>query len=249
MLAKRAAAICCQWRESIRRFPCRAPAVVTGNPIRQEVLEERPAKVSSFAGLADGQPTVLVMGGSQGAHQINEAVPAALPRLRRTVKGLQFIHLTGSADRAEVEAAYRRAETRACVIDHLDDMAAAYGCADVVVSRAGGTSLAEITALGKPAILIPYPYAADDHQRYNARALADCGAAETIDPNQLTPDILAARLEALLLDETLRRGTAVRAREQGRPEAAEAVLATIDSVLGLEPTQEQAATPPLQTAT
>ena len=236
MLARRASLICCQWQESVRSFPITAPVVVTGSPVRRELLEGDPAQggpggqASQFAGLADGPPTVLVMGGSQGAHSVNEAMTASLPRLLSSTPHVQFIHLTGRADRAEVVAAYQRANVRACVLDYLEDISPAYRCADVVVSRAGGTSLAEITALGKAAVLIPYPYAADDHQRANARALAHCGAAEMIDPNQLTPDILAAKLETLLRDQSLRRGMSLRAREKSRLRAAADILTHIDNL-------------------
>jgi UDP-N-acetylglucosamine--N-acetylmuramyl-(pentapeptide) pyrophosphoryl-undecaprenol N-acetylglucosamine transferase len=248
MLARQASLIGCQWPETVRRVPIQAPVVITGNPVRREILEDRAAKPSDFPGLVDGAPTVLVMGGSQGAHAINEAVPAAVPRLLRKLPQVQFLHLTGSADKLAVEGAYRRFGARACVLDYLDDMGAAYRCSDVVVSRAGGTSLAEITALGKPAILVPYPHAADDHQRHNARVLGERGAAEVIDPNQLTPDIMAARLESLLLDESARRGMSVRAKEHGRPNAASEILAHIDKLLGEQTATQKADDSRLQTA-
>jgi len=236
MLARRASLICCQWQESVRSFPITVPVVVTGNPVRRELLEGGPEQAqpgghaSQFAGLTDGPPTVLVMGGSQGAHSVNEAMTASLPRLLHNAPDVQFIHLTGQADREQVAAAYQRANVRACVLDYLEDIGPAYRCADVVVSRAGGTSLAEITALGKAAVLIPYPHAADDHQRANARALAHCGAAEMIDPDQLTPDILAAKVETLLRDESLRRGMSLRAREKSRLRAAADILTHIDNL-------------------
>ncbi len=238
MLARRASLICCQWQESVRSFPITAPVVVTGNPVRRELLEQvAPAgedgpggQASQFDGLTDGPPTVLVMGGSQGAHSVNDAMTASLPRLLRSAPDVQFIHLAGRADREQVAAAYQRANVRACVLDYLEDIGPAYRCADVVVSRAGGTSLAEITALGKAAVLIPYPHAADDHQRANARALAHCGAAEMIAPDQLTPDILAAKVETLLRNESLRRGMSLRAREKSRLMAATDILTHIDNL-------------------
>lgn len=231
-LSRYASLICCQWEQSARWFSNRPALAVTGNPVRPEILQNGPANASQFNGLANAAPTVLVMGGSQGAHAINQVIIEALPRLGASVPNAQFIHLAGAADRDEVEAAYRQAGARAFVADYLDDMACAYRCADLVVSRAGGTSLAEITALGLASILIPYPYAADDHQRHNARVLGECGAAEVVDPNQLTPDIIAAKIETLLRDDTIRRGMSMRAREKGRPDAADRIVESIEQLLG-----------------
>jgi len=186
------------------QFPTAMPRVLstdiyaTGLPVRSamEPLAKADARVA--LGLADDQPVLLVMGGSQGAESINQTVIAALPRLAKAVPGLQFIHLTGSGGGIDpVRRAYEALGLRAVVRPFLTEMEYALGAADLAVSRSGASSLAEFSAMELPAILIPYPTAVDDHQRLNAQSFVDIGAARCFHQKQLTPNLLISQLSEL----------------------------------------------------
>src|ERR1700730_18358569 len=182
--------------ESTRRF-FGSKAFVSGNPVRPEFKDAAGSKESS----EDAAITrVLVFGGSQGAHAINVAMVAAAAELAARGPHLRITHQTGARDVAMVRAAYTQARLEADVQPFLDDMGRQLGQADVVVCRAGATTLAEITAAGKAAILIPLPTATDDHQRKNAEALAGVGAAEVLLQSDMTGDALAQRILALVSD-------------------------------------------------
>jgi UDP-N-acetylglucosamine--N-acetylmuramyl-(pentapeptide) pyrophosphoryl-undecaprenol N-acetylglucosamine transferase len=165
----------------------------------------------------------LILGGSQGARAINRLMVEAVGQLAEKNR-IQIIHQTGIHDAEWVQAGYNAAAVAARVEPFISDMAAVYGAADLIVSRAGATTLAEITVFGRPAILIPYPYAADDHQRYNARYLVEQGAALMADEAELDGTKLAAMLAELLADAAKRRQMAERAKALGRPEATETIL-------------------------
>ena len=169
---------------------------LTGNPVRREILtcsnaEDRTGPKAPRAGQAF---TILVIGGSQGAHSINMAVIDALSRLREKQR-FHVIHQTGSQDEILVQQAYASQGVAARVQAFFDDIARQYQNADLIICRAGATTVAEITSIGKGIIFIPYPFAADDHQVLNARTLADAGAAEMILERDLDAEILAARIE------------------------------------------------------
>ena len=213
MLVRLARRVCVGFAESIRFFPP-GRAVHTGNPVRADLLRPRPART---------RPGLLVFGGSAGAHKLNEATVGALAVLGPTARGLDVTHQTGTADVDAVRARYADLGLTVRVEPFITDMGAAYAAADVVVGRAGAMTCAEVTAVGLPTILVPYPYAADDHQRRNAEVLAAAGAAETILDADLTPDRLADRLRALLDDPARRATRAARARDLGRAAAARRV--------------------------
>jgi len=143
--------------------------------------------------LDNGRFTVFVMGGSGGAHALNMAMKEAAPELGG-IPNLQVLHQTGEKDSEEVKAAYDRAGVKAKVMPYIHDMAGAYAAADLVVSRSGATTVAELAVCGKRALLVPFPYAADNHQEYNARTLARRGVAEVMLQKELTPGTLAARI-------------------------------------------------------
>src|ERR1700682_1001476 len=148
-------------------------ARVAGVPVRPEFISIAPRPTNA-------RPTLLVFGGSQGAHAINQAVTAAIAEVQRRVPDLHVIHQTGERDYNDVQAAYTRAGTSAEVSAFIDNMPQAFAQADLLVCRAGASTVAEITAAGKPATFIPFPRAADDHQRRNAEAVAASGAAIVI---------------------------------------------------------------------
>ncbi len=144
---------------------------------------------------------LLVFGGSQGAVTINKAMIDMLPQLQKMKNKIRVMHQTGIKQVDKVRKAYEKFGIKAKVIPFIVDMAGAYAAADLIVCRAGATSLAEITASGKAAILIPYPWAANDHQTKNAQAMADAGAAVVINESELTSDKLFGVFENLLSDE------------------------------------------------
>ncbi len=194
--------------------------VVTGNPVRREILEADRRKALEAFHLDPGKATVLVFGGSQGARRINRAVAEALPHLGGWQDRLQIVHATGERDREEMEEAYRIWKGEARVLPFIQDMASAYASADLVVSRAGATTIAELTALGKPALLVPYPFATNDHQRVNAEEVVRVSGARLILDRDLTGHRLALELQALLDDPSALAEMGRAAQGLGRPHAA-----------------------------
>lgn len=177
-----------------------APKVETvGMPVRPQFLEPlTPAAARRAMGLDPEAPVLLVMGGSQGATKVNELAMGAAPQLRQAVPHLQFVHLTGSRDVQSVQARYQQLKIPAVVHPFWNEMGTALAAADAAVSRAGASSLAELAARQLPAVLIPYPAAADDHQFYNARAFVQVGAARMMSQSAATSALLAAEILELI---------------------------------------------------
>lgn len=196
-------------------------AFVSGNPVRPEFLQTDESPVSQDAAAA---MNVLVFGGSQGAHAINVAMSDAAPALAATAPPPRVVHQTGERDVESVRAAYRSAGLQAEVEPFLYDMGRRLRVADVVVCRAGATTLAELTAAGKPSILIPLPTATDDHQRKNAEALANGGAAEVLLQSETTGERLASRILSLAGDPGRRHAMARAAKALARPDAARVIV-------------------------
>ena len=210
--------ICLSIPQSARFFPV-ANAVLTGNPVRRDILDlacenqtESPTTI----------PTVVVLGGSQGAHRINELASEAFVRYRKS-NGIEVrvIHQTGSADEQMIQARYRDAGVDAVVAAFFGDMAAVYRQADLLVSRAGATTLAEIATLGKPAILIPYPYAADNHQEMNAQHYVLGGGALMFVERDLTSELLADTVMKVLMNSKRKQAMAAAMRRLAYLRAAE----------------------------
>lgn len=184
--------------------------MLTGNPVRQNILELAKTRQKS-----DGQFTLLVLGGSQGAHALNTLVTEALCEHGPESPGrIAVIHQTGQKDANWVEERYRTAGITATVAPFFTDMAMVYGAADLLVSRAGATTLTELAVLGKPAILVPYPYAADDHQQKNGMYYVAGGGALQYAEKDLTGKALAEVLGQLVGDpqRLAAMGTAMRER-------------------------------------
>jgi UDP-N-acetylglucosamine--N-acetylmuramyl-(pentapeptide) pyrophosphoryl-undecaprenol N-acetylglucosamine transferase len=167
---------------------------------------------------------LLIFGGSAGARRINFAVVDALKQLTDLAAELRLIHQTGSADFAAIKQGYGDLPFEAEVLPFIENMDQAYARADLVVCRAGATTVAELTAFGKAAILVPYPYAIYDHQRWNAEALRDRQAAEMILDRDLSGEVLAQRIRTYVSDRTQVERMAIAARAMGRPEAAARVV-------------------------
>jgi UDP-N-acetylglucosamine--N-acetylmuramyl-(pentapeptide) pyrophosphoryl-undecaprenol N-acetylglucosamine transferase len=213
-------------------------AEVTGVPVRQAFFEI-PVLSNKKRG---GTPTVLVFGGSQGAHAINEAMIRCLPELQRQAPGIQIIHQTGERDYNDALAAYRRSDASgfgepAEVSKFIEDMPAAFARADLLVCRSGASTVAEITAAGKPAIFVPFPRAADDHQRVNAEVLARSGAAVVVEESKLEGVWLAETIAALLGDARRLRIMSEAARSLSHPNAARDIAAMAARVAGIEVTE------------
>jgi len=196
--------------ETARRLKGRCR--VTGNPVR-----------AGFASLPDrrvpGRPCLLIFGGSRGARGINRAVMAALPALA-AAENLHIRHQTGSADLETVRAAYSHSDLDAEVIPYIDDMAGAYAAADLVICRAGATTIAELSATGRAAILVPFPGATGGHQEENGRALATAGAAVLLREAETGEGHLARLVLSLLADAPRRRRMEAAAASLNAPGAA-----------------------------
>ncbi len=203
-----------------------AKAFVSGNPVRRGFFAARDAALRH-----PGRPRVLVVGGSQGAHSINEAMAAAAPTLAAVPGGVAVTHQTGESDLDAVREAYRRAGLDARVERFFDAMEEEMQAADVVVCRAGATTLAEVAATGRPALIVPFPYATHDHQRRNAAAVRDAGAGEVVEQADLDAR-LAERLVALVSDGERRRVMSEAARQLAKPDAADAVVTRAEQLMG-----------------
>ncbi|HZC68228.1 MAG TPA: undecaprenyldiphospho-muramoylpentapeptide beta-N-acetylglucosaminyltransferase [Nitrospirales bacterium] len=199
---------------------------IVGTPIRQEFLE---ASILSGEGGETRGFTLLVLGGSQGARSINRAIVASLPRVLAAHPTLRVIHQTGERDYEEVVAAYREylsapPPDQIEVVPFIFNVPLAFRQADLIVSRSGATTVAEITACGKPAILIPFPHAIHGHQERNARVLEQAGAATVILDAGLTGEALAAAITALLADPGRLGEMARRSKGLGRADSAARVV-------------------------
>ncbi len=214
--------ICISFPRSAKSFPA-GRTVFTGNPVRQSISECRPLPL--------GPPHLLVFGGSRGARAINDAMVAALAHLEGLRERLTGEHQAGEEDLERVREGYRRAGwDPEFVVPFIDDMAAAYDRAHLVLCRAGATTIAELAACGRPALMIPYPYAAADHQSTNAAALARRGAAMQLPQQELTPEKLGHLLKEVLADRDLLVSMAGAAHALGRRDAAAAILKECRSI-------------------
>jgi len=197
----------------------------TGNPLRKEFMRKaKENKDNSAATPAkDYTFTVLILGGSQGAHSINEAVINALEHFRGK-HNYYFIHQTGKQDEAAVKKAYKDQGISCMVKSFFDDMAEQYQRANLIICRAGATTVAELAAVGKGVIFIPFPFAADNHQVLNARTFTKIGAAEMILQKDLTGRVLAQRIEYYASNKKALEVMAARAKKLSKPDAAKVIV-------------------------
>ncbi len=198
-----------------------------GNPITPPKPAERTAALRAF-GLDAARPTVLFFGGSQGARALNDAVAGALAQGQ--LVSANVLWGTGTVQYERYAALARPGSV--CVHGFFDPIAPAYAAADLVVCRAGAMTVAELCAWGKPSVLIPLPSAAADHQTFNARALADAGAAVLLPESELSPQSLAAVVTSLVADPRRLASLAVAARGRGHPDAARAIMSRILTLVG-----------------
>lgn len=232
LVAKFVSAAAVHFEETAKYF---RHAEVTGVPVRHAFFEIPPKR--------GGTPTALIFGGSQGAHAINEAMIRCLPVLQREAPGIHIIHQTGERDYNGALAAYENLAAAAPsaspaftfeVFKFIDDMPSAFARADLVVCRSGASTVAEIAAAGKPAVFVPFPRAADDHQRVNAEALAKHGAAVAVEESKLEGVWLAETIAVLLQDSRRLQQMSAAARALSHPNAARDIAAMAARVAGIE---------------
>jgi UDP-N-acetylglucosamine--N-acetylmuramyl-(pentapeptide) pyrophosphoryl-undecaprenol N-acetylglucosamine transferase len=230
VLARYAAAVCVTYDESVRHLHRGDRAVVTGNPVRASVLTANRARGREAFGIGADEVLLLVFGGSRGARHLNSAVVDLYERLS-DVKGLRVVQIAGPTEVETVRA--RLAEVAGgdvpwwSVLDYVDGMGDLLAASDLAVCRAGATTLAEVSALGRPSLLVPYPYATDDHQTHNAEPFTRAGAAEAMADCDLDSPRFSEVLLGLLADPAKREAMSRAAIGLGRPHAAEAVMSAV----------------------
>ncbi|HEY3315584.1 MAG TPA: undecaprenyldiphospho-muramoylpentapeptide beta-N-acetylglucosaminyltransferase [Bacillota bacterium] len=236
MLARFVSRIAVPFEEARRHFATPGKVVVTGNPIRTEIMDKKRPEAIAEMGLDPGRRTLLVFGGSRGAETLNRAMVEALPGLLAR-RDLQVVWATGTAHH---EATLKELRQRGVdpgrleglvLVAYLYQQDAALACADLALTRAGGITLAELTALGIPAILVPSPNVTHNHQEFNARALASRGAATIIADSELTGEVLSRQVGAILDDPGRLGEMAGASRQMGRPSAAAEIGREIRSLV------------------
>ena len=247
-LAPRATLVCTSFEQANRCLGSRCPARVTGNPIRSTFAYElaiqghstrnngRPGRSAASSPRSNDKPrskVLLVLGGSGGARSLNQHVPRALSKVGPALRGWKIAHQSGSADLAPTRQLYRRLGLKAIVVAFISEMPRVLARTDLAVCRSGGTTLAELAAMGVPAILIPYPHATDDHQRKNADVYSAAGACLTLDERDRAgrlDDHLAGAV-ALLVSNPARRASMSQAiHGLAQPDAAWDVATMIRQV-------------------
>ncbi len=230
MVARKVSGAAVHFEETAQYF---RNAEVTGVPVREAFFEiaAQPA--------ANGAPTLLVFGGSQGANAINQAMIQALPELLKQMPNIRIIHQTGERDYNDAQAAYKQSGLSAEVFPFITDMPAFFARANLLLCRSGASTVAEITAAGKPAVFVPFPRAADDHQRVNAQALERAGAAVVVEETKLERVWLADTIAALLGDPARLQRMSAAARSLAHPDAARDIAEMAGRLAGIE---EEAAT-------
>jgi UDP-N-acetylglucosamine--N-acetylmuramyl-(pentapeptide) pyrophosphoryl-undecaprenol N-acetylglucosamine transferase len=222
VVARRVKAAAVHFEETAKYFK---NAKVTGVPVRPEFFSIAPRP-------ADATPSLLVFGGSQGAAAINAAIVGALPTMRSALPNLKIVHQTGESELAPTKGAYEKAGVVAEVSAFITNMPRAFANADLIVCRSGASTVAEITAAGKPAIFIPFPRAADDHQTRNAQALQKAGAAVLIPQSQLAGDSLAKDIVGLLKDRPRLSGMSAASKRLAHPDAGREIAEMAATIAG-----------------
>jgi UDP-N-acetylglucosamine--N-acetylmuramyl-(pentapeptide) pyrophosphoryl-undecaprenol N-acetylglucosamine transferase len=215
--------------EGCANYLRRGHCVVTGTPVRRGLERIDRAVAAEKFGLDPALPIVLVMGGSQGAHGINQLILKTLPMWHGNREEVQFIHLTGPADANIAEINYRRQRLTAVVQAFSTEMEHFYSLADVVISRSGAASLTELSHYGLPSVLIPYPAAADDHQTFNARIFEQAGAARVLVESKASPEMLHQVVTDILTDPSKKSAMVAATRGLAGNDAAKRVAEEIEA--------------------
>ncbi len=227
----------CHWRGSLKWFHQAKVVRITGTPVRKDMLLSTKMRAVEKFGLSASKKTLLITGGSQGAQAINETFLRCLPMLEVLQNELQIIHCTGEYGYDSAKAAYKKTKMDAFVCSYLDDMGAAFRMADIVLCRAGATTIAEITAIGIPAILIPYPYAADNHQYWNAMEVVSNGGGYLLQQLDLTPEKIMELITDILDNKEKYERMRMFNKGMGIPNAASNVVDNMRRLIGLKGAQ------------
>ncbi len=242
-MSSASARVCAGYKEVKPHLSMESPVAVTGNPVRPdfEQLYERThassrsseaATIPFSQGNQSRQKRVVILGGAGGARSLNESMPKALKQLGKVINDWQVIHQTGEGQLQETESRYRQYGVDAIAVAFIDEIASVLFASDVVICRAGGTTLAELALAGVPAILVPYPLAIDDHQIANAKVVASAGACRLIDETSQSLDrALATELSTLLADEHLRSEMNQKMQRLAQPHASADIAAMIQETL------------------
>ncbi len=234
MLSRFVRCVFLTFEEAKSFFPSGADFRLTGLPVRREILSCNREGARERLDMPEKDVLVLSFGGSQGAKSINDAILSVLERFAGK-QGVYFLHVTGPGNYEEFMNQFDSMNLadigNITITSYMHDMPAAYAAADLVISRAGAATLAEITARGLPSILIPYPYASGDHQRHNALALQKAKAAIVINNKDLSGELLYLKLEKLLGGKGLLADMAKASKNMGKPDALEDILDCIGNVL------------------
>jgi UDP-N-acetylglucosamine--N-acetylmuramyl-(pentapeptide) pyrophosphoryl-undecaprenol N-acetylglucosamine transferase len=228
-LGRWASAVAVSFEAAAGFFPA-ARVTVTGTPVRAEIRPRPAGEARRHFELLPARFTVLIFGGSQGARRINAGTVEALPRLAGLEAQIQFLHGTGERDLGEVRTAYEQGGFRARVEAFFQDMATAYAAAEFIIARAGASTIFELAAMGKPALLVPYPHAANDHQRLNAEAMVKAGSAWSLPDQYCDGQRLAASIQAAMEKPELLTQMGERARGLARPDAADGIVDLLEGV-------------------
>ena len=224
MLAPMAHAVCCAFSTTTNEFP---NGLATGNPVGMDFGSMNRREAARRFGFDADRLTLMVVGGSQGAQGLNRLVCRNLGALTPLADQLQILHVSGETDRAEVAAGYRRFGLKARVESFVPDMSVAYRAVDVVMSRAGGTTMAELALAGLPVVFVPYPHHRDRHQYANARVFVEAGAGFVLAEDEVSASSFGRTVGALLRDPDLRMAMSRAANRLARPRAAECVAAFV----------------------
>jgi UDP-N-acetylglucosamine--N-acetylmuramyl-(pentapeptide) pyrophosphoryl-undecaprenol N-acetylglucosamine transferase len=219
------------FEETVARLP-QVPAEVTGTPVRDAFVRRDAAASRVALGLAPDRPVIAVLGGSQGASGLNDAVREALPAVARHWPGVQFIHLAGPRDVGTLEGAYRAVGLQALVLSFTDRVDEVLGAATVAVARSGASTLAEFAAMGVPSVLVPFPTAVDDHQRHNAEAFVRAGAARCLAQRDAQPRVFCDLIGDLLDGGPAWVQMSAAAARLHRPQAADRIADRLLSMVG-----------------
>ncbi|MCK4244987.1 MAG: undecaprenyldiphospho-muramoylpentapeptide beta-N-acetylglucosaminyltransferase [Candidatus Omnitrophica bacterium] len=213
--------------EETKRYLSGKRTVITGNPLRQQILKRRKETALQHLGLLSKAFTILLLGGSSGAHSLNLAAMVAVDDLEGEKEILQIIHLTGEADYKRVKRIYEKSSIKSAILPFTETIEDAYAAADLVIARAGAITISEITSRGLPAILIPYPYAKGKHQEINAQYLQKNQAAFLIRDGELSGPRLAREVLSLLKDRERLTEMSENSKVLAKPEAAARVAERI----------------------
>lgn len=222
--------VLCHWKSSKKRFN-KGRVSVTGVPIRNNIITNETKTDDNPFGLDFRKKTLLIMGGSQGSQAINKVILQSIPKLQELVPDLQVIHLTGKHGYQEVKDFYNGLGISSFVSEFYNDIGAVYRMSDLVICRSGANTIAEITAVGIPAILVPYPYATDNHQYWNAFELSSVGGAVIIKQEELNPETVIKIVSDLLMNNERLNDMKKINKNLSKPYAAERVVDKIYQTL------------------